>query len=73
MTFVPFVQAWYNPLPNRDCEPGVLHYQNYLLGLCFLTSFVHVWISFLRISVDIAFWVFLQLMALQLNRGCSFS
>ena len=39
----------------------------------FQTSIVSVWISFLRISVDIAFWVSLQLMALQLNCGCSFS
>ena len=39
----------------------------------FQTSIFSVWISFLRISVDIAFWVSLQLMALQLNRGCSFS
>ena len=52
--------AWYNTLPNHDCEPGVLHCQNHWLRLCFLTSFVYVWISFLHISADIAFWVSLQ-------------
>ena len=39
----------------------------------FQTSIVSVWILYLRISVDIAFRVSLQLMALQLHRGCSFS
>ena len=55
------LRAWYNTLPNRDCEHGVLHSQNYRLWLCFLTSFIYVWISFLCIFVDIAFWVSLQL------------
>ena len=39
----------------------------------FQTSIVLAWIVFFCISVDIAFWVSLQLMAFQLNHGCSFS
>ena len=45
----------------------------YCPKFCFQTLIVSLWISFLCISVDIAFWVSVQLMLLQLNRGCSFS
>ena len=51
------LRAWYNTLLNRDCEHGVLHYRNYRSQFCFLTSFAYLWISFLCISLDIAFWV----------------
>ena len=51
---------WYNDITYRS-------------RLCFQTSIVLLWISFFHISVNIAFWVSLQLIALQLNHGCCFS
>ena len=54
------LRDWYNDITYRS-------------RLCFQTSIVSVWISFLHVSVDIVFLVSLQLMVLQLNFGCSFS
>ena len=45
--------AWYNTLPNRDGEHGVLLYRNSRSRICFLTSFVSVFILFLPLSVYI--------------------
>ena len=53
------LRDWYNDI-------------TYCSRLCFQKSIVSVWISFLRISVDIAFWVSQQLMAFQLNRVVAF-
>ena len=76
MAFVPFakLQVTRCLYHLHNCKlRGSYNDITYRSRLCLQTSIVSVSISFLHISVDIAFWVSLQLIALQLNRGCSFS
>ena len=49
------LRAWFNTLPNLEGEHGVLYYWNYCSWICYLTSFVKVFIAFLRLSADITF------------------